>query len=69
MIIMQLSLLTVSTAQKVTAADDNCQVTEFEVFRLLDRLKLTATGLDDIPAWFLRLGATLFAAPLAVLFS
>ena len=55
--------------QKVTVADDNCQVTEFEVFRLFDRLQLTATGLDDIPAWFLRLGATLFAAPLAVLFS
>ena len=49
--------------QKLTAADDNCQVTEFEVFRLLDRLKITATGLDDRPSWFLPLGAPLFAAP------
>ena len=28
----------------------------------------TATGLDQIPAWFLRLGAPIFAAPLARLF-
>ena len=29
---------------------------------------MTATGLDQIPAWFLRLGAPIFAAPLARLF-
>jgi len=28
-----------------------------------------ATGLDGIPAWFLRLGAPIFAAPLAKLFN
>jgi hypothetical protein len=36
---------------------------------MLDRLKLTATGLYGIRAWFLRLGAPLFAAPLAELFN
>jgi len=38
------------------------------VLRLLDTLKSTATGFDEIPAWFLRLGAPIFAAPLARLF-
>jgi len=33
----------------------------------LDSLKATATGLDDIPAWFLRL--PVFAAPIAQLFN
>jgi len=33
----------------------------------LDHLKPTATGLDGIPAWFLRVGAPAFAAPLATL--
>ena len=47
-----------------------CQhVTEMEVFRMLDRLKPTATGLDKLPAWFLRLGAPVFAASLALLFN
>jgi len=36
---------------------------------MLDRLKPTATGLDKLPAWFLRLGAPVFAAPLALLFN
>jgi len=33
---------------------------------MLDCLKATATGLDDIPAWFLRLGDPVFAAPIAL---
>jgi len=36
---------------------------------MLDRLKATATGLDRIPAWFLRLGTPVFAAPIAQLFN
>jgi len=35
---------------------------------MLDRLRPTAAGLDAIPAWFLRLGAPVFAAPVAFLF-
>jgi hypothetical protein len=41
------------------------QISEWRVFQLLDTLKLTATGLENIPAWFLRIGAPFFAAPLA----
>jgi len=35
---------------------------------MLDTLLPTATGSDMIPAWFLSLGASIFAAPLAELF-
>ena len=48
--------------------EDLCLITEATVFRMLDTLRVTATGLDQIPAWFLRLGAPIFAAPLARLF-
>ena len=36
---------------------------------MLDHLKPTATGLDMLPAWFLRLAAPVIAAPLALLFN
>jgi len=36
---------------------------------MLDKLRPTATGLDLLPAWFLRLGAPVFCAPLAQLFN
>ena len=45
---------------KQTASFPCCFVTEMEMFRILKRLKPTATGLDGLPAWFL-----IFAAPLA----
>jgi len=44
-------------------------VTEFELFNILDRQHPTATGLDRLPAWFFRLGAPFFAAPLATRFN
>ena len=53
---------------KLTALDRQGHITEMTVFRMLDTLHPTATGLDRIPAWFLRLGAPIFAAPLARLF-
>ena len=49
--------------------DRRSGISEFEAFRILDCLKATATGFDDIPAWFLRLGASVFAAPIAQLFN
>ena len=53
---------------KLTAThDSNCMLSEAAVFYKLDHLKPTATGLDGIPAWFLRVGAPAFAAPLATL--
>ena len=50
--------------RKLTAPDDCCYIIEMDVFQMLDTLRPTATGLDQIPAWFLRLGAPIFAAPL-----
>ena len=36
--------------------------TEFQILKYLDKLHITATGLDKLPAWFLRLGALVFAS-------
>jgi len=36
---------------------------------ILDHLRPTATGLNGLPAWFLRLGAPAFATPIAQLFN
>ena len=44
------------------------RIGEYRMFRILDKLRPTATGLDDIPAWFLKIGAPFFAAPLADMF-
>jgi len=44
-------------------------ITEYTVFRILDGLRSTATGLDDLPAWYLRLGAAAFCGPVTVLFN
>ena len=41
----------------MTASDNLRFITEMEVFRMLDTLPPTVTGLGMIPAWFLRLGA------------
>jgi len=43
-------------------------VSEWCMFTILDKLQATATGLDQLPAWFLRLGAPVFYKPLAHLF-
>ena len=45
------------------------QITEYEVFKILDALKKTATGIDKLPAWFLRLGAPVFAKRVTSLFN
>ena len=44
-------------------------VTEWEVFNILGTLPKTSTGLDNLPAWFLRLGAPAFCKPIARLFN
>ena len=44
-------------------------ITEMDTFRIFDTLRPTATGMDGIPAWFLRIGAPVFAVPLAQLFN
>ena len=40
-------------------------ITEWRIFKVLDGLKCTAAGLDNIPAWFLKIGAPFFATPIA----
>ena len=52
---------------KQTAINEQAfsHVTEWKVFRILDGLKQTATGLDEIPAWFLRTAAPFIAGPIA----
>ena len=44
-------------------------ITEYMVFKLLDTLKITATGLDKLPAWYLRVWAAAFAQPISKLFN
>jgi len=55
------------SAPKQTASSLCHCITEIEVFHILHRLRPTATGFDDIPAWFLRLRAPIFAALIAQL--
>ena len=52
---------------KLTANNEHTSshITEWRVFRLLDSLKQTATGLDNIPAWFTRTRAPVFAESIA----
>jgi len=51
-----------STANRQFA---DSHITDWRMFEILDGLKPTATGLDNIPAWFLKIGAPFFAAPIA----
>ena len=43
-------------------------VTEFQIYKILDKLRPTAMGLDGLPAWFLRLGTPAFYKPINKLF-
>ena len=54
---------------KSTAFEGTSQISECEIFDILDRLRPTASGMDGIPAWFLRLAAPVLAAPIADLFN
>ena len=45
--------------------DQQQRITEHTVFRILDKLRPTATGLDNIPAWFLRLSAPVISKPVS----
>jgi Reverse transcriptase (RNA-dependent DNA polymerase)/Endonuclease/Exonuclease/phosphatase family len=52
---------------KLTTPTDHPFMTEYEMFSILDRLHHTADGIDGLPAWFLRLAAPVYSAPLCVL--
>ena len=55
-----------SAAPTATATE---YATEYEIFRMLDSLQPTATGLDKLPSWYLRLGAPVFSKPICWLFN
>ena len=40
----------------VTHLDHQQYISEWQVFHILDHLHPTATGLDQLPSWFLRVG-------------
>ena len=52
--------------QLTAASVDQVCISELSIFKALDTLRPTATGLDrNPPPWFLRLGADVFCKPLA----
>ena len=54
--------------RKHTVVGADAYFTEYDVFHMLDRQKPTATGMDGLPVWFLRVSAPIVADPLAALF-
>jgi len=52
-----------------TAPNEFQYISTWQVFKILDNLHPTATGLDQLPAWFLRVGAPYFYEPVTRLFN
>ena len=50
--------------QTVLYPNNDC-ISEWRVFNILDMLCSTATGLDGIPSWFLRVAAPIFCSPIS----
>ena len=46
--------------KQTVAANSDDVITEWQVFKVLDQLHPTATGPDNLPAWYLRLAAPIF---------
>ena len=44
-------------------------LTDYQAFMILDKLRHTATGLDKLPAWFLRVAALVLCGPVADIFN
>jgi len=53
----------------VNVASACSSFTQYRVFRMLDQIKRTSAGLDNLPHWFLQLGAPSFSLPLSHLFN
>ena len=54
---------------KKTVSRTNEYLTEFQVFKMLDSLKSTAQGLDNVASWFLCISAPFLARPLSMLYN
>jgi len=57
------------TPLRHTAEVKTDHITAYNLFYILDHLRATAEGLDQIPAWFLRITAPVYSAPLAHAFN
>ena len=62
-------LLTQAHCQLTASPPATEYITKWQVFKALERRRRTATGLDALPSWFLKLGAPVFSKPLAQLFN
>ena len=58
-----------STSQDRGAQQAAEYVSEWRVFQLLDKLRPTSAGTDGLPAWYLKLGASVFCGPVQNLFN
>src|SRR6218665_3820492 len=67
--VQQLILNTHPSRLKSTTLQNESLVNEQQVSYILDHFRPTAQGLDNIPAWFLRLLATVISAWVAQLFN
>ena len=54
---------------KSTASIHQDYFTEYQIYQLLIQLKRTATGLDSVPAWFLKMAAPFVSGHLTYLFN
>jgi len=60
----------VQPSKKLTSICSNAtSLTEQDIFNILDKLKSTATGLDALPAWFLRISAPSISSSIAAIFN
>jgi len=54
---------------KTCSVENQDFVSQWSVFRMLDQLRPTSTGLDCLPAWFLKLVAPIFCKHIAYPFN
>ena len=52
-----------------TVSHVNLEFSEYSVFNILDKLKPTATGLDGLPVWFIRMAFPWIAGPVRHIFN
>jgi len=53
---------------KATVSHVNLEFSEYLVFNILDKLKPTATGLDGLPVWFIRMALPWITGPVSHIF-
>ena len=66
---LQWSNYTPPLRKQTTSTTETQYTSEWSVLKILDHLDPITTGLDGIPAWFLRLGAPVFCQQITHLFN